>query len=238
MFDFIIRWFVPILKYLYSYTHDWGWAIILFTVLVRLVLFPSFIKQFQSMDKMKKIQPKIKEIQDKYKDKPEEFQRRTMELYKSENVNPFGSCLPMLIQLPFLWAIFGLLQNPKFEIFHLIKDSHQLFLGIIDLSMNTGKLGLIGYALAVISGGTTFIQTKMTSPTTTGSATDQSQQMMVLIMPVMFGFFTLSVTAGIGIYWIASNIIGIIQQYIINEYFIVKESIQKKDDDNPETPKK
>ena len=85
-FNFIIQPFVTIftfiLKFFNSYTHSWGWSIILLTLLLKIVLFPTTIKQIQSMDKMKRIQPKLKEIQDKYKDKPEEFQRRTMELYK------------------------------------------------------------------------------------------------------------------------------------------------------------
>jgi YidC/Oxa1 family membrane protein insertase len=172
------------------------------------------INQFRMMDKMKKIQPKLKEIQDKYKDKPEEFQRRTMELYKKEKVNPFGSCLPLLIQLPLLWAIFGLLQNPQY-ITNVIKDAQFLWFHLKDKG---------DYALAIISGITTFIQQKLTTP---AAGAESSQQIFLYLMPVLFGFFTLSVNAGIGLYWVTSNIVGILQQYLINEYFIVKEHIHK-----------
>jgi YidC/Oxa1 family membrane protein insertase len=207
--------FEIVLKFFYNYTHSWGWAIILLTLVIKIVLFPTSIKQIQSMEKMKRIQPKLKEIQDKYKDKPEEFQRRTMELYKKEKVNPLGGCLPMLIQLPLLWAIFALLQDPKNHVAELIKNS-QFYI------FNLGATH--DYILAVISGITTFLQSKMTTPTT---GTEPSQQMFIYIMPVMFGFFTWSYTAGIGLYWVASNIIGIAQQYLIYEYFVVKEHIHK-----------
>lgn len=217
--------FEYILKFLFNYTHSWGWSIILLTLLIKIILFPTSIKQYQSMDRMKRIQPKLKEIQDKYKDKPEEFQRRTMELYKNEKVNPMGGCLPMLIQLPLLWAIFALLQDPKNHVAELIKDSQFLW---FQLGQTKDLL------LAIISGVTTFIQSKITTPKT---GTDPSQQTLLYIMPLMFGFFTWTVTAGIGLYWVASNIIGIAQQYIINEYFIVKEHIHK-DEKNNEHEKK
>ena len=217
--DAIIQPFVSlfefILRFLYSYVHSWGWAIVLLTLLIKIVLFPTSIKQIQSMEKMKRIQPKLKEIQDKYKDRPEEFQRRTMELYKTEKVNPLSGCLPLLIQLPLLWAIFALLQNPKNHISDIMKDSHFLWF----------RLGAINdYILAIISGLTTFLQTKITTPST---GADPNQKVFLYIMPVMFGFFTWTVTAGIGLYWVTSNIIGIAQQYLVQEYFVVKEHIQK-----------
>lgn len=209
--------FEIVLKFIFTYTHSWGWSIILLTLLIKIILFPTSIKQIRSMEKMKQLQPKLKEIQDKYKDKPEEFQKRTMELYKKEKVNPLGGCLPMLIQLPLLWAIFALLQNPKNNVAELIKNSDFLWF----------QLGQTkDYILAIISGVTTFIQSKMTTPKT---GTEPTQQMFLYIMPVMFGYFTWTVTAGIGLYWVASNIIGIVQQYLIYEYFVVKDHIHKEE---------
>lgn len=215
-----------ILNFFFNYTQSWGWAIILLTLLIKIVLFPMNVKQFQAMEKMKKIQPKLKEIQDKYKDKPEEFQRRTMELYQKEKVNPFGSCLPLLIQLPLLWAIFALLQDPRNQIAGVISNAHFLWFTL-------GAKGDI--LLAVISGVTTFLQQKLTMPT--AGTVDASQSTMLYIMPLMFAFFTWTVTNGIGLYWVATNIIGIAQQYLINEYFIVKEHI-KKDNEPTKNPTK
>lgn len=215
-----------ILQFFFDITQSWGWAIVLLTLLIKLLLFPMNIKQFQAMEKMKRIQPKMKEIQDKYKDKPEELQRRTMELYQKEKVNPFSSCLPLLIQLPLLWAIFALLQDPKNLIAGVIANSHFLWFTL-------GTKGDI--LLAVISGITTYLQQKLTTPVT--GTTDSSQTMMMYIMPLMFAFFTWTVTNGIGLYWVATNVIGIAQQYLINEYFIVKEHI-KKDNEPTENPTK
>jgi len=180
------------------------------------------------MNKMKLLQPKLKEIQEKYyKTNPEEYQRRTMELYKKDKVNPFSGCLPLLIQIPILFAIFNLLQNPDY-IANVIKDAS--FLGLF-LLKDKGNI-----PLAVLSGITTFFQQKLTTPNTT--ANDQTQ-MMLYIMPIMFGFFTYQVNAGIGLYWVVSNIVGIAQQYLINEYFIVKEHLQHKEEEpSIETKKK
>lgn len=219
--------FQVILEYFFSLTNSWGWAIILLTVLIKMVLFPTMIKQVQAMNKMKVIQPKLKEIQDKYyKTNPEEYQRRTMELYQKEKINPFSGCLPLLIQLPILFAIFRLLQNPDY-IANVIKDAS--FLGLF-LLKDKGNI-----PLAVLSGVTTFFQQKLTTPTTAGN--DQTK-MMLYIMPIMFGFFTYQVNAGIGLYWVVSNLVGIAQQYLINEYFVVKEHLQHKDEDSSEITKK
>lgn len=210
-----MEFFKTILEFFYSYTHSWGWSIIILTVLIKLVLFPTTINQFKAMNKMKEIQPKLKEIQEKYKDKPEEYQRRTMELYKNEKINPFGSCLPMLIQIPILIIFYNLLSNPVF-----VKESLQnaTFFGIV-LKDNHNLL------LAVISGATTFLQQILTMPST---GNDPQQKTFLYIMPAMLGYFTYQINAGIGIYWITSNVVGIIQQYIINEFFIVKKNIQEK----------
>lgn len=215
------------MEYFYSLTHSWGWAIILLTILIKIVLFPTMLKQFQAMNKMKQLQPKLKEIQEKYyKTNPEEYQRRTMELYKKEQVNPFSGCLPLLIQIPILFAIFNLLQNQDY-ITNVIKDAS--FLGLF-LLKDKGNL-----PLAVISGITTFFQQKLTTPTTTGN--DQTQ-MLLYIMPIMFGFFTFQVNAGIGLYWVVSNLVGIVQQYLINEYFVVKEHLHHKDEETAEETNK
>lgn len=226
--DPISNLFKIILEYFFSFTNSWGWSIILLTVLIKMVLFPTTLKQIQAMNKMKLIQPKMKEIQEKYyKTNPEEYQRRTMELYKQEKVNPFSGCLPLLIQIPILVAIFNLLQNPDY-LANVIKNAS--FLGWF-LLKDKGNI-----PLAVISGITTYFQQKLTTPTTT--ATDQTQ-MMLYIMPVMFGFFTYQVNAGIGLYWVVSNIVGIAQQYLINEFFIVKEHLHHKDEEpSVETKKK
>lgn len=226
-FDQIVNLFGNILTFFHSggfgwhWAIDWGWAIIIFTVLIKFLLFPTTIKQFQVMNKMKEIQPKLKEVQEKYKGRPDELQKKTMEIYQKEKVNPFGGCLPMLIQLPLLWAIFSLLQDHYF-IKNSIGNASFLWFQLVHKG---------DWALAIISGATTFLQQKLTAP---AAGADQNQQVFLYIMPVMFGFFTFQVNSGVGLYWVVSNIVQIIQQYITNEYFIVKEHIQHKEGDNPE----
>ena len=215
----IVLLFKSVLIFLNSYINNWGLSIVIFTIIIKFVLFPFTIKQFRAMDKLKKIQPKLKEIQDKYKDKPEEFQRRTMELYKKENVNPFGSCLPTLLQIPILIAVYYLLSETTY-MGSLIKNA--TFLGIHLANKNY-------IILAVLSGLTTFYQQKLTTPATT-NANDSTQQMMLYFMPAMLAYITWTVNAGVGLYWITSNVIGIAQQYLINEFFIVKEHLHEKED--------
>src|SRR5690554_6391590 len=134
---------------------SWGWSIILLTIFIKIILFPTSISQIRSLEGMKKVTPLIKEIQEKYKKNPEEQQRRVMEVYKQHKVNPFENCLPILIQLPFLYALFALLNNPdKFQ----IDLANEIFLGL-NLTQNNY------WALAVISGATTFLQSKLSTPT-------------------------------------------------------------------------
>lgn len=202
--------FSALMANILQYFHDslgvsWGWSIILLTVLVKVLLFPTSLSQARSMEGMKKIQPKLKEIQEKYKKNPEEMQRRTMELYKTHNVNPLGGCLPMLIQLPFLWALFGVLRDPQqFN----IDMTNATFLG-----MNLLDSGYL--VLAIISGGSTFIQQKLFSP---GGA-ESSQSSMLYVMPLILGMITYSLTAGIGLYWVASTLLGIAQQWVVSRFF-------------------
>lgn len=199
-----------ILKYFHDFLGvSWGWSIILLTVLIKIILFPTSLSQARSIEAMKKIQPKMKEIQEKYKKNPEEMQRRTLELYKTHNVNPLGGCLPMLIQIPFLWALFGVLRDP--QQFNIDMTS-ATFLG-----MNLLDKGYLG--LAIISGGSTFLQQKLFSP----GGDESSQSTMLYVMPFFLGWLTYSLTAGVGLYWVASTLLGIAQQWILSR-FIAQEN--------------
>jgi len=216
--DIIKNFFQSAIVFFYEQTNSWGWSIIILTVLIKIVLFPSSVKQYRSMHKMKQLQPKLKEIQEKYKDKPEELNRRTMELYQKENVSIFSGCLPMIFQMVILIIFYRVLQDKNF--IEMIGDA--TFLGLV-LKKNQY------WQIALISGLTTFLQQKLTMPAT---GSDQQSQSFLYFMPLLFGYITFTLSATIGIYWVASNIIGIIQQYIINEYFIVKEHIKERQENN------
>lgn len=117
MFDIISRPFGALLRIIFDFTGSYGYAIILFTILTKVLLLPVNIKQTQSTKKMNEINPKMKEIQTKYKGNPEKMNEKLMELYKEHNYNPASGCLPILIQLPIIIALFGVLQNPTKFVF-------------------------------------------------------------------------------------------------------------------------
>ncbi len=216
--DIITQPLVYLLKFSYSLTHSWGLAIVLGTFFVKMILFPLSIKQYQSMDKMKKIQPMQKELQEKYKNNPEEYQKKVFELYKKENANPFSGCLPMLIQLPVFIGFYWILSDPKFGIISLMKDSSFLWFNLHD------KNDLI---IAFLSAITTFWQQKISTVSTNA---EQNQQFLLYIMPVFLGYITWTFNTALGLYWVTSNVVSIAQQYFINEFFIVKEKREEQEE--------
>lgn len=186
-----LRW---LLMSFYSVSGSYGLAIILLTIAIRLVLAPLTLSQSKSMEAMKKLQPEMNALQQKYKDNPEEYQRRVLELYKEHKINPLSGCLPMLIQLPFLWALFSVLRNFDFG---------TGFLWLASLSDPDPY-----YVLPVLSGLTTYTQMAMTSA-------EASQKSMMIIMPIFIGYISISFPAGLVLYWVVSNLFSMVQQYLI-----------------------
>ncbi len=192
-----------ILVWLSTITGSAGVGIILLTIGIRGALYPLTKKQTQSMVAMKELQPKMKEIQKKHKDNPQEYQKRVMELYKEKGVNPLGGCFPLLIQFPFLIALFHVLRDFSFE----GSDPHFL---IWQLNQPDAF-----YILPLLSAATTFIQSSMT-------ITDQSQKAILYVMPIFIGWISINFPAGLVLYWVVSNIFSIVQQY-----FLLKETPAK-----------
>ncbi len=178
----------------YGLTNSYGIAIILVTIAIRAVLVPLTVGQTKSMAKMKELQPKMAELKEKYKDKPQEYQQKVMDLYKENKVNPMGGCLPVLLQLPVLWALFAVLRDYEFT---------SGFLWLTSLSSPDPY-----YILPILSGATTYLQMIATG-------TDQSQKAMMMIMPVFIGYISLNFPAGLVLYWVVSNLFSIVQQYVL-----------------------
>jgi YidC/Oxa1 family membrane protein insertase len=157
------------------------------------------------MKKMQKLQPKIKELQEKFKSDPQRLQTEMVAFYKNNKINPFGGCLPMLIQLPILIAFYYFLLSPELKT--IITQTHSAvnFLWISDITEKDPF-----YILPALLMITTFIQQKMTTNTA-----DKMQKQMLLMMPLFLGFISIQFPAGILIYWNVSNFIGIIQSFII-----------------------
>lgn len=189
---------------------NYGIAIILLTVMIKIVLFPLTQKQMVSMRRMTEIQPKVKEIQTKYKNKdPKKMQEKIMEIYRENNVNPMAGCLPILVQMPILIALYKALYD-----FNFINHAHANFLWVADLS----KVYPISFTnpenllLPLLAGATTFLQTRLTT-----SSTDQTQRMMLYMMPVFIGWICTTVPAGLALYWTSFNVLGYAQQYLVNK---------------------
>lgn len=201
----------PILNFFHSITGSYGWAIILLTITIKLALMPLTIQQFRNMQGMAKLQPKIKELQEKYKDKPEELNKKVMEFYREHKFNPFGGCLPMLIQMPFLIALYVTLISEAFT-----KKTHESFYFIQDLA----RLGMKGpdglhfdnIGMLVLYGITTYWSQKMV----TTNPNDPMQKQMMVMMPIIITltFVSFPVPSGIFLYLVVSNLITI-GQYLI-----------------------
>ncbi|MFH1238487.1 MAG: membrane protein insertase YidC [bacterium] len=217
MFSGLSIFMLDILGFFYRLTRNYGWAIVLLTIVVQIPLFPLTAKSFKSMRAMQQLQPLMLELRAKYKDDPRRLNVEMMNLYKKNKVNPFGGCLPMLLQLPVFWALFTALQN-AFELRYApfifwIKD-----LSIADgvganMAFKFGGSGLplVGNSLNILviaMGVLMFLQQKM-------SSTDPSQAKMVMFMPVLFTVMFWSFPSGLVIYWIVNSVVTIIGQYII-----------------------
>ncbi|OGZ33683.1 MAG: hypothetical protein A2Y98_01415 [Candidatus Portnoybacteria bacterium RBG_19FT_COMBO_36_7] len=201
--------------------HDLGIAIIVLTIIIRIVLYPLNQKAIKSQKKMQLIQPKIKEIQQKYKDDKEKQGRAMMDLYKEHKINPASGCLPILVQLPVLWGLFsvlraGLNEENFVRLYSFVARPeviNNMFLGILDLSQKN-------IILAVLAGIAQFIQSKMITPQTSSSsggndfASAMSKQ-MVYLFPIFTIFIAASLPAGLALYWLATTIFGIVQQYFV-----------------------
>jgi len=188
------------LKWIDTYVHNYGVAIILLTILVKLIFWPLGNMSYRSMKGMQKLQPQMKKLQEKYKDDKAKLQQETMALYKANKVNPMTGCLPMLIQLP---VFFGLYR----ALLYSIELRHAPFVfWIQDLSAKDPY-----YITPIIMGATMFLQQKM-SPAPGGN---EMQAKMMLWMPVIFTFLFLNFPSGLVIYWLFNNILSIGQQYYI-----------------------
>lgn len=215
-FSIIARPLFWVLKLFYRFVGNYGWAIILLTIVVRVPFIPLINKGQTSMKKMQEIQPKMNEVREKYKNDPKRMQVEMSELYKKHKVNPVGGCLPMLLQIPVFFALYKVLLI-SIELRHA-----PFMLWIKDLSAPDTLFGHIpamipligGFALGplpIVMGITMVIQQKMTP-----STMDPKQAKMMMLMPVVFTFMFLNFASGLVLYWLVNNIFGIAQQFSVN----------------------
>ena len=202
VFEPIEKLMTAVLTALYSLTEmlgvpSYGLAIILLTIIIKILVYPLTKKQLQSMKAMQKIQPEMQKLQKKYKDNPQMMQKKLMELYQKEGANPMSGCLPMLIQMPILMAMYYTLFNFDYG------GVAPSFLWLPSLS-ETDPL----YILPVLSALTTFLQQKLSM----SSESTQQMKTMMIVMPLFIGFISLNFPAGLVLYWVTMNVVQIVQQ--------------------------
>ncbi len=204
MMTFMARPLFSLLQFLYSIVGNWGWAIVVLTILIRLVLFPLTYKGMVSMNKLKELAPKVKELQAKHKGDKQKLNTHMMELYKKHGANPMGGCLPILLQIPVFFAIYRVLLNA------IELKAAPWILWVGDLSLKDPY-----FILPIAMGITMYIHQKIT-PT---NFTDPMQEKIMKFLPLIFTFFFLTFPAGLTLYWFINNLFSIAQQHYVNSIF-------------------
>lgn len=239
MWDIIINPFITILTLLYGLLgENIVLSIAVFTVAIRLLTAPLMIQQQRSAKAMQELQPKLAKLKEKYKNDREKLAQAQMELYKQEGINPFGGCLPLFIQLPILLGLYqAIIHALAGTPYQLIDLSGRLLVPGLDgfVPMNNTWIGMdltlpptanpmYALALPLLVLVTTWLQSKLTIPTPPPDADDGApnqaaamSRSMTTIMPLMFGFFSLSFSVGLSIYFVVSNLVGIAQYSLMGK---------------------
>ncbi|MBL0701255.1 MAG: membrane protein insertase YidC [Desulfosarcina sp.] len=217
MFDFLARPCLYVMNFLYKFIPNYGFAIIILTILIKLILWPLGSKSYKSMSEMKKLQPLMSQIREKYKNDKQRMNQEIMGLYKTYKVNPLGGCLPMIVQIPIFFAFYRML-------YQAIELRHAPFLGWINDLSAPDRLFNFNFTipfmeppygvpvLTIIMGGTMFLQQKMSPP-----MGDPAQAKIMLFMPIFFTVIFINFSSGLVLYWLVNNVLSIAQQYYIQE---------------------
>ena len=272
----LVRPFAYILRWIYDWCNSFGWALILFTLLTRLILLPLNIKSKKGMAAMQALQPKVKELEKKYQSDKQKYQEEVAKLYKKEGVSPMGGCLPSLLTLPIMFALYwpisqplkylmslssaqidavreqlilvgakvnGVLVSATSSEMTLVQAIHDHFDAVSGISeniipMNLTFLGMnlgavpsftsfnVLFLLPIISAGTSFLLSKLTTwlqERTTGTKSTQQNGMILWMMPLISIWIGFTLPAGLTVYWIASNLVGMLQEVFISYYIQKKE---------------
>lgn len=202
-----------LLQSLKGLTGSYVVAIILVTIAVKAVLHPLTRKQLQSMRAMQVLAPQMTALREKYRDNPQQLNREMMDLYRAHGVNPFGGCLPLLLQLPILWGLFQVFRRPG-----IFQGADALGVPLDHIPCTTGAFSascwltlirepvLLG--VIVLVGLTTYLQQRV-------SMTDPQQARMFVLMPIIFAVFAIAFPFGLSIYWIVYSVVGTLEYYLV-----------------------
>jgi YidC/Oxa1 family membrane protein insertase len=226
IFQPLIDVFEAVLKFIHNNLGvSWGFSIVLLTFAIRALLLPLTLKQFKSMQKLQQLQPELKAIQAKYKEDKQRQQQELMKFYQENKVNPLGSCLPLVAQIPVFISLFYMLRQslridicPQVQMAHHVVGKHYVpcgphhgagFLFISDLT-NSAKGATLIVLIVLYVGTQLGSSLLMSSPTM-----DQTQRRIMLLLPLFFVIFIIQFPAGVIVYWITTNFWTIVQQYIV-----------------------
>lgn len=209
---------LSILLIFHRLVRNYGVAIIMLTILINIVLYPLTVKRIKSAMKMQELQPKMARLRERYRDDPQRMQRELMKLYKEHGINPMSGCWPMLLQLPIFWALFNMLRE-AIE----LRGAH-FVLWIKDLSEpdTLGVIPGIGIpirVLPILMGISMFYQQKISM-----TSTDPQQAKYMKYLPLIFTFIFFGFPSGLVLYWLTSNLLAILQQYLMSGWSLGKES--------------
>jgi YidC/Oxa1 family membrane protein insertase len=204
---------LPLFNFLHKFIPNYGFVIVVFSLIIKIVVYPLTKKSYQSMKKMSLLQPKISELKEKFKDEPQKLNKETMNLYKTYGVNPAGGCLPMLLQMPIFIALWGLFRTAielrQQPFIFWITDLSRPDV-ILDLGFQFPIFGIQHLSgLALLMGITTFLQQKMTMK-------DPKQKALIYMMPIMLTLLFMTFPSGLNLYYFMFNVFSIAQQYYIN----------------------
>jgi len=215
-FDLISQVILQILEFFQRFTNNWGLAIVLLSIFVFIVLYPLTLKQMHSMKEMQVLQPKVEELRNKFKDNPQKLNKEIMELYREHKVNPLGGCLPLLLQMPVFFALYRALLNS-------ISLKGAQFLWIKDLSapdklyvFQAGGKSIDLNLLPILMTIGMFIQQKISTVSSTSNAAAEQQKMMLIVMPIIFGFVFYNMPSGLVLYWFVNSTLMLINQWRIS----------------------
>lgn len=200
MWDSFVGLFERALALLEGVTHSWGLAIVLLTVVLRLALWPLTWSQVVSSRRLQAIQPEMERLRERYKKDPQRLNQEVVKLWREHKVNPLSGCFPLLLQLPFLWAIYQVLLRSQ-----ELKGAS--FLWVANLGAPDA------WILPLLAGISTFVQTWMITPR--GAGQQPSQQMFLWVMPAMIVVISRTLPAGVVVYWVTSNLFSIGQQLLV-----------------------
>jgi YidC/Oxa1 family membrane protein insertase len=202
-FAWLGRHVLQVLNRLHTVTGNWGWSIIILTVLIQIALFPFTFQSLKSMAKMRRLQPEIARLQQRYAKDQAKLSAETMELYKKNGANPLGGCLPMVVQMPVFYALYNALRS-AWELHGAV-----WIFWIKDLSAKDPY-----YVLPLVMGGIMFVQNKLNAQQTA----DPAQAQMMTFMPVIFTFMFLKFPAGLVLYWLTNSLASTTQQLVLRKY--------------------